>query len=60
MSNQAELDQMRAQMDSMQAQQATAAASPDLITKLQQLTELKEAGVLSEEEFAAAKSKLLS
>jgi hypothetical protein len=60
-SNQAEIDQMQAQMQAMQAQQASAAAAPqDLTAKLQQLAELKAAGVLSEEEFAAAKAKLLS
>lgn len=61
--NQAQLDQMQAQMSAMQAQQASAAVSPgsqDLTAKLQQLAELKSAGVLSEEEFAAAKAKLLS
>jgi hypothetical protein len=60
-SNQAEIDQMQAQMAAMQAQQVQAAASPpDLTAKLQQLAELKAAGVLSDEEFAAAKAKLLS
>ena len=40
---------------------APAAAGPDdMIAKLQQLASLKDAGVLSEEEFAAAKQKLLS
>jgi hypothetical protein len=61
--NQAQLDQMQAQMEMMQTQQAHAAVSPpapDLTAKLQQLAELKAAGVLSEEEFAAAKAKLLS
>jgi hypothetical protein len=37
-----------------------AASPPDLTAKLQQLAELKSAGVLSDEEFAAAKAKLLS
>jgi hypothetical protein len=61
LSNQAEIDQMQAQMQAMQAQQVQAAASPpDLTAKLQQLAELKAAGVLSDEEFAAAKAKLLS
>lgn len=43
---------------------APAAAAPaggdDLIAKLQQLASLKDSGVLSEAEFAAAKQKLLS
>ena len=61
LSNQAEIEQMQAQMQAMQAQQVQAAASPpDLTAKLQQLAELKAAGVLSDEEFAAAKAKLLS
>ena len=59
-SNQAEIAQMEAQMQAMQAQQMQAAASPpDLTAKLQQLAEMKAAGVLSDEEFAAAKAKLL-
>jgi hypothetical protein len=44
------------------AQQAAApAAAPggDLMAQLQQLAQLKDAGVLSEQEFAAAKAKLL-
>jgi hypothetical protein len=61
LSNQAEIDQMQAQMQAMQAQQVQAAASPpDLTAKLQQLAELKASGVLSDEEFTAAKAKLLS
>ena len=60
-SNQQEIAQMEAQMQALQAQQFQAAASPpDLTAKLQQLAELKASGVLSEEEFAAAKAKLLS
>ena len=69
--SQAELAQVKAQLEVMQAQQlqadeaqaATAAASaakPDFITQLQQLTQLKQAGALTEEEFQAAKAKLLS
>jgi hypothetical protein len=61
LSNQAEIEQMQAQMQAMQAQQVqTAASPPDLTAKLQQLAELKASGVLSDEEFAAAKAKLLS
>ncbi|WP_396657210.1 SHOCT domain-containing protein [Microbacterium oxydans] len=40
--------------------QAAPAAGNDLIAKLQQLASLKDSGVLSEAEFAAAKQKLLS
>jgi hypothetical protein len=36
------------------------AAADDMIAKLQQLAALKDSGVLSEDEFVAAKQKLLS
>ena len=39
---------------------APAAGADDMISKLQQLATLKDSGVLSEEEFVAAKQKLLS
>jgi parvulin-like peptidyl-prolyl isomerase len=69
--SQAELEQMKAQLAAMQAQQlqadqaqattaAAPSAQPDLITQLQQLTQLKQSGALSEDEFQAAKAKLLS
>jgi len=63
--NAAQMAAMQQQMAQMQAQQAAAPApavggiSDDVMTKLTQLAELKNAGVLSEEEFAAAKAKLL-
>jgi Short C-terminal domain len=61
LSNQQDMEQMQAQMQAMQAQQLQAAASPpDLTAKLKQLAELNAAGVLSDQEFAAAKAKLLS
>jgi hypothetical protein len=41
-------------------QQAAPAAGPDLTVQLQQLGQLHDSGVLSDEEFAAAKQKLLS
>jgi hypothetical protein len=40
-------------------QQAAAPAQDDMITQLQKLGELKAAGVLTEEEFAAQKAKIL-
>ena len=45
----------------VQAQQAApaAAAGLDLTSQLQQLAQLHNAGVLSDDEFAAAKAKLL-
>jgi hypothetical protein len=62
--NAAQMAQMQQQMAAMQAQQqpAPVAAAPadDLMSKLAQLADLKAAGVLSEEEFSAAKAKLLS
>jgi len=62
--------QQQAQLDAMQQQQAApppppapapAAPAPgtDLTAQLQQLAQLHTAGVLSDEEFAAAKAKLL-
>ena len=38
---------------------AQAGAQPDMLAQLTQLTELHEKGALSDDEFAAAKSKLL-
>jgi hypothetical protein len=74
--NQAELEDMQAQMAAMQAQQAqqamqaqmapppapapAAAQSTDLAAQLKQLADLKAAGILSDEELAAAKAKLLA
>jgi Short C-terminal domain len=72
--SQAQLAEMQAQMDAMKAQQAPpppppapAAAAPaapagggDLMAELQKLADMKAAGILSDEEFAAAKAKLLS
>ena len=63
-----EAAQQQAQIDAA-AQNAAQYSSPppaapaqadDLIAKLQQLASLKDSGVLSEAEFAAAKQKLLS
>jgi hypothetical protein len=69
---QAQMEQMQQQMADMQAQQAAAAtaapaaaaaapasAGDDLMGQLNQLAQLHQAGVLSDEEFAAAKAKLL-
>ncbi len=70
--SQAQLAEMQAQMNAMQAQQAAPAAPPapapaaapapggDLMDELSKLADLKAAGVLSDEEFAAAKAKLLA
>jgi hypothetical protein len=68
--NQAAFDS-QAQLAEMQRQQAAAAAAPapipaaapaagdDMMAKLTQLADLKSAGVLTDEEFTAAKAKLL-
>jgi hypothetical protein len=69
--NQAQMAEMQQQMAAMQAQQASAAVAPaaaaapaaggdDLMAKLNQLSQLHSAGVLTDEEFAAAKAKLLA
>jgi hypothetical protein len=57
--------QAQAQMAAMQAQQAQQAGTSslggdtDMMAQLQQLAKLKESGILSDEEFQAAKAKLL-
>lgn len=59
--SQAQMAAMQQQMAAAQAAQAPAApASDDLMTQLTKLADLKNAGILNEEEFAAAKAKLLT
>ena len=74
--SQADIEAMQAQMAAMQAQQAQmammaqaapapaapapAAGGPNLMAQLQQLAQLKEAGALTDQEYAAAKAKLLA
>jgi len=66
--SQSQITDMQAQMNAMQAQQAAAAmpapaaAAPgnDMITQLQQLSAMKNAGVLTDAEFETAKAKLLA
>jgi hypothetical protein len=65
--SQIQMAQMQAEMDALKAQQAPApvAAAPaaggtDLMSEIQKLADMKNAGILSEEEFAAAKAKLLA
>ena len=55
--DQAAYDQQMAQQQASQAQQAPAA--PDNTAELQNLAQLHNQGVLTDEEFAAAKAKLL-
>lgn len=65
--SQAQVADMQQQLDAMQAQQApapaaaasAAAPSDSLMDELGKLADLKAAGVLTDEEFAAAKAKLL-
>lgn len=53
---QAEVAELQAQLN---AQQAGAPAAPDITVELEKLGQLKASGILSDEEFAAAKAKLL-
>jgi len=69
--SQAELEQMQQQMAAMQAQQAAAAApapvaapaaapaADDLTAQIERLAAMKASGVLTDEEFASAKARLL-
>jgi len=65
--NQQEMADMQAQMAQMQAQQAqsavapaAAAGAPSLTDQLSSLAQMKNAGILSDAEFEAAKAKLLA
>jgi len=55
------MDQAAAQAVAQQQAQAAPAAAPqdETMAKIQQLAELNKQGILSDEEFAAAKAKLL-
>jgi hypothetical protein len=68
---QAEADQQQADAEAYEQEQAAAqqqapppqapaAPQADMLTQLQQLGELKASGVLTEEEFAAQKAKILA
>jgi hypothetical protein len=56
---QAQYDQQMAAQQAYQAQQAPAPAQPDQNAELQNLANLHAQGVLTDEEFAAAKAKIL-
>ncbi len=68
---QAQVADLQQQIAAMQAQQTSPAipppaapapiqaAAPDMMTQLQQLAQMKEAGLLTDAEFSAAKAKLL-
>lgn len=62
MQTQQEIAQMQAQLTAVQPTQPTPAPAPqpDLLDQLTRLGQLKEAGVLTEDEFQLAKAKLLS
>lgn len=51
--------QQYAQEQQQYAQQAPPSAEPDATAKLQELAALNKQGVLTDEEFAAAKAKIL-
>src|SRR5262245_47342413 len=60
----ADADAYQQQLQAQQAQQAAvnmgaAPAGDDLTAKLQQLAQLHDSGILTDEEFASAKAKLL-
>lgn len=64
--NQAQMDDMQAQLDQMNAEKKAAAAVPqqsspgdDTMAKLQKLADMKSQGLLSDQEFTAMKGKLL-
>ena len=62
---QQQMAQMQQQMAQMQAQQTNAAmggqgGGGDVMGQLQKLADMKQAGILTDEEFAAAKAKLLA
>jgi hypothetical protein len=65
--SQGQLDDVQSQLNELQAQQAQAAVTgaqpaggPDIVAQLNQLSSLKAAGVLNDQEFEAAKAKLLA
>jgi hypothetical protein len=62
--SQQEIAELQQQVQSMQAQQAPAAApaagGSDVMAQLQQLSSMQAAGLLTQEQFEAAKNKLLS
>ena len=55
-----QLQQQAAMQEAAPQQAAAAPAADDTVAKLQQLAELKSQGILTEEEFAAQKAKILA
>jgi Short C-terminal domain len=67
MQDQAQVADLQQQVNQLQTQQAQAAvapppaaAAPSLTDQLNSLAQMKQAGILSDAEFEAAKAKLLS
>ena len=66
--SQAQMAEMQGQINALNAQQAAeaapaaapAAGGDDVMSQLQKLADMKAAGLLSDEEFASAKAKLLA
>ncbi len=57
-----QMDQMQSDIDQMKTQEsdpAPAASSGDMMSELEQLGELHSSGVLTDDEFTAAKAKIL-
>ena len=57
-----QMDQMQSDIDEMKTQEsdpAPAASSGDMMSELEQLGELHSSGVLTDDEFTAAKAKIL-
>jgi hypothetical protein len=57
---QAQMQQYAQQAAAAQAAQAPAGGGTDMASKIKQLADLHDAGALNDDEFAAAKAKLLS
>jgi hypothetical protein len=56
---QVQAEQAAAYQQQMAAQQAPAGGGDDTVAQLQQLAQLKDQGILTEEEFAAKKKQIL-
>ena len=57
---QAAYDQQQAMAQQAAAEQAALAPQADVVTQLKELAALKDQGILTEEEFAAQKAKILA
>lgn len=57
--SQQQVAELQQQVASMQAQQAAPAGDNDVMSQLQQLSNMQAAGLLTAEQFEAAKNKLL-